>query len=201
MSIILIRKDVLLKPLPKIVEFIANDNYWICGGCIRDCFIGEKYSDIDVFGNNLTELKKLSKLLIDSHSYKLAYDEDHMKTLVNNKTKIQIILRKEFKNIEELFSEFDFKMCQFAYNGTDIITTPEAVIDASRKRISVNNIQKEYSVDSLRRLQKYIQKGYTACNGTLKDIALSLSNLTPEEINSQLEFYADGKTPRIIRYD
>jgi hypothetical protein len=54
---------------------------------------------------------------------------------------------------------------------------------------------------SLKRLQKYIQKGYEACNGSILTIAKRLSVVDYSDPNqNDIEFYPDGNV-KIILFD
>jgi hypothetical protein len=64
----------------------------------------------------------------------------------------------------------------------------------------VGTIHKEFVVDSLRRLQKYIQRGYSICDGGLKQIVDVIRGLNEEEVKKQFEFYSSGKV-RVNRFD
>jgi hypothetical protein len=49
-------------------------------------------------------------------------------------------------------------------------------------------------------MQKYVKKGFTACNGTIMDLISGVREATDEDIKDNFEFYPDGST-RILRYD
>ena len=65
----------------------------------------------------------------------------------------------------------------------------------------INNINPLYVLDTVRRVQKYIQKGYSICNGGIKDILDKARNITQEEYDQNIEFYPNTEEMRIIRFD
>jgi hypothetical protein len=102
--------------------------------------------------------------------------------------------------VEDLLDSFDFTVCQFAYDGSNVFSTPEAIISVTRNHLGVHNISKEFAVDSLRRAFKYSKKGYYPCNGTIQKLADSLRGLTAEEVKNAVEI-SPGGGRRLIRID
>ena len=70
------------------------------------------------------------------------------------------------ETFESLLDSFDFTCCMFGLDGDRIVTTPQALWDLARRRISVHRIT--YPAASLRRLIKYTKQGFYACDGCLK---------------------------------
>jgi hypothetical protein len=67
------------------------------------------------------------------------------------------------------------------------------------KHLRINRL--DFPLSSLERMQKYIKKGYTACNGTLLTLTRELQKVNldnPQE--NTLTFYSDG-TPRFLGVD
>jgi len=194
MNLITLSKDNLRRAMP---EFVF-DGTWIAGGFIRDSILLEKHSDIDIFGVSKEKLDAF----IESNlkNAKEIYSSDRMRTFMKDGEKIQVIFLP-YVSIETCLDSFDFTLCQFAWDGNTIICNPQSILDVFRKKIVVHKISTAFALDSLRRMQKYIKKGYTICNGGLKEFIDTIRAATQEEIDTQLDFYPDGKTPRIIRFD
>lgn len=187
--IIKLSKEYLTSKLPD----FQFDGTWIAGGAIRDSLVDAKYSDIDIFG---TSKEKLD-LFIETNlkGCKKVHDTDRIKTFYKGKDKIQVIYMDN-ADIEACLSRFDFKMCQFAYDGESIYTFGESLINLFRKKITINNIDPQFAVDSLRRLQKYIQKGFTICDGGLKSMVDIIRSATQQQIDDQFEWYRDARNAR-----
>jgi hypothetical protein len=172
---------------------------WIAGGAIRGWFTGnEKLSDIDVFFNNKDSFEKyigeLQKL-----GYEKIGEHKNAMTFSNGQNLVQCIIVKIYKDVIELLDSFDYTICQFAYDGTMIYSTPLALISTLRKHLGIHQIT-ENPVDSLRRAFKYAKKGFYPCNGSLQKIAHSLRTLTEKQINDSIEISpGGGKT--IVRFD
>lgn len=185
----LIGKEPILAP---------TTNVWIAGGAIRQWFCGENKSDIDIFGVNEDSLQQfISTKLVGA--VKLT-EQKHLSSYSYQGQLVQVIKYKYFNNISELFDSFDFSLCQFAWDGTNVYSTQIAIISVLRKHLRVHKIDKNHASDSLRRAFKYQEKGYKPCHGTILDISLSFVNLTEAEIKEQVTISPNGGT-RIIGVD
>ena len=199
-------KDGLLTKLPNFVyvrdeEKKERMNVVIAGGAIRDSLFGDEFSDIDIFGLTKEDLDLFVKLnLTKGHGYKLVYFNDNLRTYRKGKIKVQIIYR-EYEKLTDIIDLFDFTVCQFMYDGEKVICNPSALLDVYHKRIVINHLEPLFVFDSLRRVQKYIKKGYTICNGGIKDILDKCRGLTQEEYDENVEFYPNTEEYRIIRFD
>ena len=199
-------KDSLLTKLPNFVyvrdeEKKERMNVVIAGGAVRDSLFGDEFSDIDVFGLTKEDLDLFVKLnLTKGHGYKLVYFNDNLRTYRKGKIKVQIIYR-EYEKLTDIIDLFDFTVCQFMYDGEKVICNPSALLDVYHKRIVINHLEPLFVFDSLRRVQKYIKKGYTICNGGIKDILDKTRELTQEQYDENVEFYPNTEEYRIIRFD
>jgi hypothetical protein len=199
-------KEGLLTKLPNFVyvrdeEKKERINVVIAGGAVRDSLFGNEYSDIDIFGLTKEDLDLFVKLnLSKGHGYKLVYFNDNLRTYRKGKIKVQIIYR-EYEKLTDIIDSFDFTVCQFMYDGEKVICNPSGLLDVYHKRIVINHLEPLFVFDSLRRVQKYVQKGYTICNGGIKDILDKCRGLTQEEYDENVEFYPNTDEYRIIRFD
>ena len=162
---------------------------WRCA--IRQWFNGwESQSDIDVFGQSQEALDKfietylLKAKLLNEHKYAKTY-------LLNNQL-IQIIHVRFYASVLDLLDSFDFTVCQFAWDGQTIFSTPNAVISTSRKHLGAHKIYPKHAADSLRRAFKYHKKGYQLCNGTMMALAKSFVGLSEEDVQNQVEISPKG---------
>lgn len=173
-------------------KLIAIDigDCWIAGGYIRDLLFDRKFSDIDIFGPSQMALE--SFIAVNFEGLTPVYKSKTLVTFIYKEIKIQVILRP-FETVEKCLDAFDYTICQFAWAGGDILTTPEAVLHASQQKIYPHKIHKEFALDSLRRFQKYIKKGYTACGGALAEIAKAMGQVTEAEITDQFARFYDQR--------
>jgi hypothetical protein len=171
----------------------------IAGGSIRKWFVGEKQdSDIDIFPidtEDYTPIQEYFKLKNKVYSTKNADTyRDH--------GKIYQIIKMKKKSIDELLDSFDYKHCQFAYDGKEIHSTPEAVITATRKQLMIHKYQKGLEINSIMRSYKYCRKyNFQPCLGFIKELSSIFDRLKPEEIQEQIELSPETGKMRIITLD
>jgi hypothetical protein len=176
-------------------------NVVIAGGSVRDSLFGLKYNDIDIFGLTKGDLDRFVSLnLSKSKGYKMVYFNDNLRTYRKGNIKVQIIYR-EYDTFESILDSFDFTVCQFMYDGEKVICNPSSMMDVFHKRIVINHIDPLFVLDTIRRVQKYIQKGYVICNGGIKEIMDKCRSITKEEYDQNIEFYPNTEEVRIIRFD
>ena len=190
MTITTFSPELLKRKLP---ELVLKDVY-IGGGAIRDSLLGIEPADFDVFGTDEALLN--FETTLDSLP---TFKSEAVNNYKINDQKIQVCYRNLPKP-EDFINHVDFNICQFAYDGKVIYATAESLIGIYTKKLMIGVIRKEFAVDSLRRLQKYIQKGYTICDGGLKQIVEVIRGLTEEETKAQFTFYEGGKV-RANRFD
>lgn len=153
---------------------VTPDGPWIAGGAIRRVLLGEDIpTDVDVFFRSKEQYDEMERLLTgwgwektsqnDHNSvYKIAPD------YWPNAPKLQLIHIDFYHSAEVLLDYFDFTICQFAFDGVDLIHGPYSLWDLGRKRLAVHRIQ--FPISSTRRLLKYANQGFTACNGCLSEL-------------------------------
>jgi hypothetical protein len=197
-------KEQLITKLPDFT-FVNDDNLKInvviAGGCIRDSLFGQEFNDIDIFGLTKDDLDLFIKMnLTKGHGYKLVYFNDNLRTYRKGKIKVQIIYR-EYEKLTDVIDSFDFTVCQFMYDGDKIICNPSSMMDVYHKRIVINHINPLFVLDTFRRTQKYIKKGYSICNGGVIAILDKCREITQEEYDMNVEFYPNTEERRISRFD
>ena len=172
---------------------------WMAGGAVRRWFTNaEKLSDVDYFFPNEVSFLDFKKFLI-TNGYKEESSNPNVTTLLKGEITVQCITIKYYETVEALLESFDFNLCQFAWDGKDIYSTPEAIISVGRNHLGVNKLEGNV-MDSLRRAFKYCRKGFYPCNGTLMKIAESLRGLSEEDMKNSMEISPNGGK-RIIRID
>lgn len=167
---------------------LQKGNCWIAGGFIRRWYnVIKQDSDIDLFFRDIAiydavcaDLEKLSVLPPKISEFNKMYT-----VKVDDKWTIQVqcINHKYYANVSELMDSFDFTICQFVFDGFNIYTSENAVLDCQRKRLVPHKIT--YGVSSLRRIIKYTQQGYYMCGGAAADF-LRQVGASEEKINSKV---------------
>lgn len=194
--------DNCIKYFSKIIlKDLILDNHiicWIAGGAIRDYFsFGYVKSDIDLF-------------FPDRHNLCLAlifFRKNGAKFIFKNSKVISVLYRKKkFDLVKVLFEtplntiqSFDFTVCCAAVDDKDVYHHQTFFIDLAKKALVINSLP--FPLSTMQRMQRYIKRGYSICNGGLLMIAKAISKIDFKDKNQNVfEFYSNGDL-RFIRYD
>lgn len=181
-------------------------NCFIAGGCFRAYFSPDEIiDDIDIFTVDRVECAKLVWRLRKIGFKPYFKNKNAIKGIVKikNKTYKVDIVKKFYENEVNCLEDFDFSVSKFAYNmkTKSVFYSENYFSDLILKRIVIPDLNYSNPIGALKRLQKYINKGYTACNGTLITIAKRIAETdlnNPEQ--NDIEFYPDGRG-KIILFD
>lgn len=198
-----IRKELVdqcihrFKPL---LERCANGNGWVAGGAVRDFFARENTeSDIDVFFVNDIALTNARTELEDGLKLKLLYENPSVIAYKWRGKVVQLIRQYFFSSPQECIANFDFTVCSCAVDEKGVYVHDNFFQDLAGRRLAINKLP--FPLATLQRLQKYVQKGYVACNGTLLEIAKGIQTLNLDKPSENvLAFYPDG-SPKFRRFD
>lgn len=147
-------------------------NGLLAGGAIRRAISGiNQDSDYDFFFKGESYKDSFCEALTSDHGFvqvrKTQHHTEFKGKIKDRPTVVQAIHFDYFDGPKDLLEAFDFTICQFAYNGVHLFTTPEALWDLARKRLVINKVT--YPVSTLRRMIKYTKQGYYACGGCMKE--------------------------------
>lgn len=154
---------------------------WIAGGAVRrmitDGVLGD--GDIDYFFNNQAQFDAFCTYMREQNKagmiviIKETRNEHNLQFKISIPAKqnklidIQAITLGYYLTPEHMLSEFDFTVCQFAYDGTNLLCGDTALWDLARKRIVINKVR--FPVPTLRHMIKYSKQGFFACGGALTE--------------------------------
>lgn len=112
------------------------------------------------------------------------------------------IIRGKYYNMEttDLIDSFDFTITMAMVTIKHGLRVGEFFYEGvATKHLRINKLM--FPLSSLERMQKYIKKGYTACNGTLLTLTRALQAINLDNPSEDaLRFYPDG-TPRFLGVD
>lgn len=144
----------------------------VAGGAIRKIFEGrftEIFStDVDYFFLPEDEIFEVDLV---SRAKRVLGAGDNIKENKANVSvtldgiKHQYITFATYSDIEHVFDQFDFHLCQFAFDGHHFWASSDALVAVARKRLTVHKIT--FPAASLRRMIKYATYGYFVCDGSL----------------------------------
>ena len=172
---------------------------WIAGGAVRDYFARTPHdSDVDVFFRSPSDLDIASKRLSDA-KVRQVYDNDTVLGFSHKGREIQLIKRHFFAGPQETSLAFDFTVCCCAVDPEGVYVHEHFFEDLAGRRLALNKLP--FPLSTLQRMQRYVQKGYLACNGTLLELSKAIQALDLNNPNENaLQFYPNGK-PRFMRFD
>jgi hypothetical protein len=179
-------RKLFIKDLPESII----DNCWIAGGGVKDWFTdGKVKNDCDFF---CVDRKTMATLV---YHLRNTYKFEHFLITKNaikgfgfiKGVKINIdVVKKDFQNAIDTLEKFDFTVCCFAVCNDKFYWHESAPFDLLKNRLVINALP--HPVDTMKRMQKYIKKGFFACNGTMMTIAKAIAELDAND-ESQFEHY------------
>lgn len=183
------------KPLLEIVS-----PGWIAGGAVRDFFAQQPTdSDIDIFFTDAVGFTSAVDTMALQDDARKLYENPAMVAFKWHGKIVQLIRQHFFASAIETIEAFDFTVCCCAVDLNGVYVHEHFFDDLAGRRLAINKLP--FPLSTLERLQKYVSKGFRACNGTLLELAkgIQATNLGEPSANT-LTFYPDG-TPRFARFD
>ena len=179
------------KAISRLGSFNLESGPWIAGGVVRKLWQNADWSsgDIDIFFSSDSQMRDMVTHITNTFHYNGNKSENSVtwkikKHLTGNWFEQLIPRNGEYifqgiskfysNNINELFSQFDFTVCQFATDGNYIITTEDAIKDTIEKRIHSpsNNI-------TASRIMKYATYGFSP---SLSDLKTAINHTIYENV-------------------
>lgn len=163
------RSDHDTKPLQYVLSQLPK-GAWIAGGAIRRTLAGHVLdSDFDFFFRD--EVSMVEWELALPSSLKLVRETRHHKHWrgilegMERPVDVQAIKFQFYPTAQAVIDSFDYTITMFALDGTDLVTTAEALFDLGRRRLAIHKVT--YPVATMRRMLKYGRQGFTACAGCM----------------------------------
>ncbi|MCR9214805.1 MAG: hypothetical protein NXI13_13900 [Proteobacteria bacterium] len=169
----------------KILPDLYAEGPWLAGGAVRR-FVSNKPqdSDFDLFFASEGQMEEVKQKLLDAGA-KVKNTNDFNTTLLHKKLLIQLIHIQYYESLEDTLNNFDFSLCKFGYDGTEIVVGKWSMWDLANKRLVPEDIS--YATSTLRRIIKYTRQGFTICSGGLAHILTQVVQ-NPEIIQQEIEY-------------
>lgn len=158
--------------LQRVLDAVRGDA-WCAGGAVRRTIAGLSLdSDFDFFFRDADHMAKWEGQL--PSSLQLLRETAHHKhwrgpiTGSDAPVDVQAIKFRFYNSAEDVIDSFDYTITMFALDGSQLVTTPEALWDLGRKRLAVHKVT--YPVATMRRMLKYGKQGFTACSGCMAEL-------------------------------
>lgn len=163
----------------------VNSKIWLAGGAIRRTIMGQSLerADLDFFFENQDAFNDFHSTMIsgECNENTKVIEKQNNWTYKNSFLgyDVQAICFQYYDSPDSLINEFDYTICQFATDGDWVWTGDMSLWDSARKRLRPNKIT--MPVASLRRLLKYTNQGFYACNGCLVNLLKAAKEVNLEE--------------------
>jgi hypothetical protein len=162
---------------------------WIVGGAVRR-LISEtpQTADVDVAFASREQQQAFAQRLLSS-GFSKSNDGEHYIGLAGKidekETPVQALSVTFGESPEVILDSFDFTICQFAFDGEDIIAGDFSLFDLARKRLAVHRVT--FAASSVRRMLKYGRQGYRFCQGTIVSLLDAVSK-NPDVIRAETDY-------------
>lgn len=169
---------------------------WVAGGAIANFFTTKSaHSDIDVWFPSDAQWQAAVDHIKRTYpsTWKVIKETPAAITYVveGQAHPVQFVRRFFYASPKETINAFDFTVCMGACTrGGLVVVHDDFFLDLAAKRLVTHNLQFTYG--TLARLQKYIKKGYTICNGGLLNLHRAIQQDVPfEPTNPEQVVYLD----------
>ncbi len=167
----------------------AANGPWLVGGAVRR-FIAEheQDSDFDVAFSSELQLSAL-RAKLGAAGFGTSRETDFHIEMVGKvdgeETTVQLLRHAYTPTAEAAIDGFDFTICMFAYDGTDVVCGPLSLWDLARKRLVLHRLT--FGASTIRRLTKYARQGYTFCQGSIVSILEAIAK-NPDAIKGEVVY-------------
>ncbi len=159
-------------------------NCWVGGGSVKSYLASEPIYDIDVFFATKEDYDNAYSHLINDKQYFVIFESDNATKIQFGRKKVDLICQSFYPTASDCIQHYDFTIVMAAVNSTGLIYHRDFFIDLAKKSLVINSISNPLS--TLKRLQKYIKRGYTASNQTMMDITKSIEeNIDNDKIGTE----------------
>jgi len=163
------------------VKEVVKNGVILAGGACRSLHDKTPVEDYDLFfiKDEEPKQKKIDRTIssLEQKGFSIVFQcpEGHLTTMKQDELKVQVISRFEYDSALACISTFDFLACCMAWDGMKFIELEGAINDAKNKALSLNKL--EYPVATLRRMTKYLKKGYKPSRGLYAEIVRTINEM------------------------
>lgn len=201
-------------------KYLIGHKGFVCGGCFKNIFNGQKVKDIDVFFSDSIEWQKAvdyfdkrtvgygfdgEKTTEENAEYRFHYENDKVKAYKDKKTGVVVELcRSVFGSPKEIIERFDFTITKFAYYKEEekdentgethiyskILCDDKFFEHLHLKRLVIDD-KILFPMSTFERVLRYAKYGYFPCKETKLKLAKAIQEMSPEAIVTSDSLY-DG---------
>lgn len=152
----------------------CQHNAILAGGFLRQVFDeDDRPLDVDLFFRSEKDKLNTVQSFKENPRYKVIFECPEGKLYsflpIDNRTelKVQLIAESYYESPAKCINSFDINACRIAWTPNTLIYGDRTKKDIEDKKITLHDIK--YPVASLKRITKYINKGYQAPSETLEE--------------------------------
>jgi len=186
------KQKALLKSLTN-----GFEGFYLAGGALTSIFSGQPINDLDFYPKTHEDLRNGIYFIYNDLAYFNTFNSSRASTFVRDEEHpIQLMHYDSFPDAEKIFRHFDFTINMAAYDvdSGELFFHEDFFKDLSKRELSFN-INTRYPYGSFRRVNKYLERGYTISLSNNIKIVMACSNLkinTWEDFKDQLGgFYGE----------
>lgn len=192
-----LKSSVLLRILADLPP-IGKDGPWLAGGAVRRSLAKEGLdSDFDFFFKDAEQMAEFRGRLKNrrfEHIVTTRHHETYRGIAGGRLCDVQCINFAYYPDARVVIDRFDFTICQFAFDGEQLIAGERSMEDLTLRRLVVNTIP--YPNSTASRLKKYQDQGFAASEECVATIAAAVTKARAENRNNDLD-YQQIQTGRI----
>ena len=166
--------DLLKEGIPLEVFEIIEQNAYIAGGAIVSLALNEIVHDIDIFFKGADSAQKVKQ-------YFKECDSPYVKALTDNgitfraSTGVFQFVTRFTGPVDRVFTSFDFEHCKayFDLATHDLVYNKDIIYN---KKL-VYTGEDEYPVNTLKRLVRFVRRGWRPSNDTILNLATKLNSI------------------------
>lgn len=167
----------------------AKNGPWLVGGSVRRLISRTPQdSDFDLAFPSQAALEACATRLKGSGFKQVRATDEHVEMIGkvgDDNTTVQLLKVVFAETPELVVDSFDFTICQFAFDGADIICGPYSLWDLGRERLAIHKVT--YGAATVRRLVKYTKQGFRCCQGTAVQL-LEQIVANPQNIRGDVQY-------------
>lgn len=159
---------------------IPYGNFWIAGGSVRDLLARDRVKDFDLFFADQNAFNAV-RMYLNTYGPKVIGETANSVRLQFPATSpfgaVQFdLVKRYFPSALECIAQFDFTInCAAITREGYFYCHKNFFVDMTTKRLMVNALP--FPVDSMRRIIKYVKRGYAICPGELLKVAEAIQRL------------------------
>jgi hypothetical protein len=184
------KKEVLFDEMSDdLYDLLKLNHAMIAGGAITSVYTGNEINDYDVYFKTEKDMESFLRSSWASGNFRVCSKRAiSFKDYCGGNKMVQVVTLKAYPTPQSIFESFDFTINMGLYDfDEDKFIVDDNFIADNLKRCLNYNVKTPYPLTSLKRMEKYRQRGYSIPTSTLYKIGLSMKNVNIESYDALSE--------------